>query len=502
MTITQSAESHEPEAGKPRASEPDPAGPDPVLPDLDGPEPRVADTPEPCPELLPQTRRALLRRLAVGQAVGRAPSMMGVVVRDGRAVWTGARSSVDGEVPHGDVQYRIGSITKTFVAVQVLRLRDEGLLGLDDPVGRHLEGTAVPDATIAQLLSHSSGLAAEPRGPWWERTAGELRPEPADLYGERPQRLPAGRQYHYSNTGYALLGALVERLRGGTPWGEVLRREVLEPLGMRRTALRPEMPHAGGWAVHPWADAMLPEPSEDTGLMGPAGQLWSTAEDLGRWAAFLLRGDERVLSAATLAEMRTPAVPPDGRAWDTGYGLGLQLVRRDGRTLVGHTGSMPGFLATLWADVEEDVAGIVLANCTSGPAVPAIAADLTGIVIEHEPRIPEPWRPMPGPLDPELLALTGPWYWGANPHTLRLRAGRGLELAPLSAAGRASRFRAEEDGTWTGLDGYYAGETLRVVRDRDGSVSHLDLGTFVFTRGPYEPSDPVPGGVDPEGWRV
>lgn len=160
-----------------------------------GPVPEAAATPEEFAELLPQTRRALLRRLAAGQAEGRAPSMTGAVVRGGRAVWTAGRGSVEGEVPHGDVQYRIGSLTKTFVAVLVLRLRDEGLLSLEDPVGRHLDGTPVPDATIAQLLAHSSGLAAEARGPWWERTAGTLRPEPADLFGERPRRLPAGRRH-------------------------------------------------------------------------------------------------------------------------------------------------------------------------------------------------------------------------------------------------------------------------------------------------------------------
>ncbi|MFI0906056.1 serine hydrolase domain-containing protein [Streptomyces sioyaensis] len=480
MTIAQSRQSHEP--------------------GTDGP--RAVAAPDEFAELLPQTRRALLRRLAVGQSEGRAPSMVGAVVRDGRAVWTGARGAVDGETPHGAVQYRIGSLTKTFVAVLVLRLRDEGLLQLEDPLGRHLDGTPVPDATIAQLLAHSSGLTAEARGPWWERTDGGLRPAPADLFGERPQRLPAGRRHHYSNPGYALLGMLVERLRGDTPWYEVLRREVLEPLGMSRTTLRPQPPFAGGWAVHPWADALLPEPAEDTGLMGPAGQLWSTLADLCRWAAFLLRGDGRVLCAASLAEMRMPAVPPEGSVWDAAYGLGVQLVRRDGRLLAGHLGSMPGYLAALWTDVDEDVAGVVLTNCTSGPAVAAVAADLAAIVAEHEPRIPEPWLPLPGPLDRELMALTGPWYWGANPHVLRLRAERGLELAPLSGVGRSARFRPEEDGTWTGLDGYYAGETLRAVRDEDGSVSHLDLGTFVFTRGPYEPSEPVPGGVEPEGWRV
>ncbi|MGW2630277.1 serine hydrolase domain-containing protein [Streptomyces chattanoogensis] len=525
MTIAASTASRKPEPQKPssRQTEADDATAQEAeaLPEPRAGEPGPAagragtvDTGEAYAELLPETRRALLRRLAVGQAEGRAPSMMGAVVRGGRAVWTGARTSVPGEVPHGDVQYRIGSLTKTFVAVMVLRLRDEGLLGLEEPVGRHLEGTPVPEATIAQLLAHTSGLAAEARGPWWERTSGELRPEPADLFGERPQRLPAGRRHHYSNPGYALLGALVERLRDGAPWDEILRREVLEPLGMARTTMRPEMPHAGGWAVHPWADALLPEPAHDTGLMGPAGQLWSTLEDLCRWAAFLLRGDERVLSASSVAEMRAPAVPPEGDDGAAGYGLGLQLVRTDrrraagdegaagGRRLAGHTGSMPGFLAALWVDAEEDLAGIALANCTSGPAVGGIAADLLEIVADREPRIPEPWRPAAGPLDKELLALTGPWYWGARPFVLRLKAERGLELTPLSGAGRGSRFRPEADGSWTGLDGYYAGETLRAVHAEDGSVSHLDLGTFVFTRGPYEPAGPVPGGVDAEGWRV
>ena len=117
---------------------------------------------------------------------------------------------------------------------------------------------------------------------------------------------------------------------------------------------------------------------------------------------------------------------------------------------------------------------------------------------DAEPRIPEPWRPLPE-VDLELLALAGPWYWGTHAYALRLVSDGGLELEPLRGGGRRSRFRAGAEGTWTGLDGYYAGETLRVVRRDDRSVSHLDLGSFVFTREPYEPGDAVPGGVDPPG---
>ncbi|WP_269856755.1 serine hydrolase domain-containing protein [Streptomyces sp. RPT161] len=450
--------------------------------------------------LLPTTRRALLHRLAVGQAEGRTPSLVGAVVRDGRTVWTGARGMFDDHQPTDDVQYRIGSLTKSFVAVLVLRLRDEGLLDLADPLERHLPGTPAGALAVHQLLAHTSGLAAETPGPWWERTPGELRPDLVDVLGEQPVRHPAGRRFHYSNPGYALLGALVARLRGA-PWGEVLRREVLEPLGMTRTTLLPQAPHAGGFAVHPWADVMLPEPLEDTGVMAPAGQLWSTAADLCRWAAFLATGDDKVLAPATAAEMRRPATEPNDREWTAGYGLGLQLIRRDGRLLYGHGGSMPGFLASVWVSEADDVAAVTLANVTSGMNTTAIAADLIRIVAEHEPRIPEPWRPL-GDVDQELLALTGPWYWGAAPFTLRLRADRALELTALGAVGRSSRFSAEPDGTWTGLDGYYTGERLRVVRNADGTASHLDIGSFVLTRQPYEPATAVPGGVDPRGWHA
>jgi CubicO group peptidase (beta-lactamase class C family) len=420
-----------------------------------------------------------------------------------------ARGSVGGREPDGDTQYRIGSITKIFTAVLVLRLRDEGVLDLADPLEKHLPGTGADEVTIAQLLAHTAGLAAETPGPWWERTPGSLRPALSDVLGEEPLRHPPGRVHHYSNPGYTLLGSLVEALRG-EPWEVVLRREVLEPLGMARTSVRPLAPHADGWAVHPWADVLLPEPVEDLGLMAPAGQLWSTAADLGRWARFLAGGDERVLSADSVAQMRTPAAAPGADSWDAGYGLGLQLVRRDGLTLAGHTGSLPGFLAALWVSVEDGLAGIALANTTSGPMVGGVAADLVRITAEREPRIPGPWKPSAeadaDTADAELLALTGVWYWGPTPFVLRLAAGRALELVPLAGAGRASRFRAnEEQGTWTGLDGYYAGETLRVVRHAEGrergSPSHLDLGSFVFTREPYDAAAPVPGGVDPKGWR-
>ena len=453
-------------------------------------------------DLLPATQRALLHRIAVAQAEGRAPSLTAGVVRDGRLLWTGARGAV-GYGPAAETQYRIGSITKTFVAVLVMRLRDEGLLRLSDRLEQHLPGLAVGGAdrggqgpTIAELLSHTAGLASETSAPWWERTPGELRPELADVLSQPPTRHPAGRVFHYSNVGFALLGGIVERLRGDH-WGSVLRREVLEPLGMTRTSLEPRAPHVSGWAVHPWADVLLPEPSAQTGLMAPAGELWSTVTDLARWAAFLADGDDKVLRSDSLVEMRTAnTAARDG----VEYGLGLQVICAEGHDYFGHSGSMPGFVASLMVHPAEHLAAVVLANTTAGVPIMQVAVDLLRIVAENEPRLPEEWRPLPV-ADPDLLALTGSWYWGPRCYGLRLKAERDLELVlPVNPA-QPVRFHAEADGTWTGMGGYFLGETLRIVRDDAGAVSHLDLGSFVLTREPYPLDGPVPGGVDERGWR-
>ena len=89
-------------------------------------------------------------------------------------------------------------------------------------------------------------------------------------------------------------------------------------------------------------------------------------------------------------------------------------------------------------------------NATSGPDVGKMIEDLVEVVVEAEPRFPTPWAPRPE-ADPALLALTGPWYWGAAPFALKLLGDRHLELVTLGSRGRQSRFRPEVDGTWTGL---------------------------------------------------
>ena len=117
-------------------------------------------------ELLPATRRALAHRVAVGQAEGRTPSLVGAVMRDGCQVWCGARSMLEGHEPDGNTQYRIGSLTKTFVAVPVMRLRDEGRLDLADPLGKYLDAGQANSATIAGRSRLRSSGVLMPRTVW------------------------------------------------------------------------------------------------------------------------------------------------------------------------------------------------------------------------------------------------------------------------------------------------------------------------------------------------
>src|SRR3954471_3669272 len=120
--------------------------------------------------VLPSTARALLARTARVQRDGRAPGLVAGVVRDGGLAWSAGRGEV--AEPHTDVQYRLGSISKTVTAVLVMRLRDEGRLSLDEPLERHPPGTPLGDRTEGQLHSHLAGASAESPGGWWERVPG------------------------------------------------------------------------------------------------------------------------------------------------------------------------------------------------------------------------------------------------------------------------------------------------------------------------------------------
>ena len=447
----------------------------------------------------PTTARQLDHRLASEQSDHRLPSVAAGLVRGGDLVWSGAVGSLSGrsygEPATTGTQYRIGSITKTFVGVEVLRLRDEGRFELNDHISTQLDETAdtdFGDVTIAQLLSHTSGLQAETSGPWWERTPGGGW---SDLLASRPAlRFRPGARFHYSNLGYAVLGELVARLRG-VPWDQAVRANLLAPLGMSRTSTRPVAPSAPGWGVHPLADLLHVEPEHDAGAMAPAGQLWSTVEDLSRWAAFLAGDTAGLLAKDTLDEMCLPIAVNDNpaQAWTGAHGLGWQVWNVDGRRYAGHGGSMPGFLAGLRVDRATGDGYVAFANATSGMA---LGNDLLDLLAASEPLPVTPWSA--DAAQATGLDLVGDWYWGTTAYDLRL-AGDGHVVLGEPGASRGSRFRPTETG-WVGLDGYHEGEPLVVVRGPDGRPSHLDLGSFRFSRTPYDPAADIPGDIHPDHW--
>ncbi|MDQ4007637.1 MAG: beta-lactamase family protein [Actinomycetota bacterium] len=447
--------------------------------------------------VLPSTDVHLTAALARAQVDGRLPSVVAAVLRDGAVAWSAGRGRcvrADGDDrPDADTQYRIGSITKTFVAAQVMQLRDEGLLDLGDAVGKHVPEGPYADRTLRSLLAHTSGMQAEPAGAWWERAPGRSYDELVKDNLESGAALPAGQEFHYSNLGFAVLGEVVARLRR-CAWEQALGRSVLEPLGLHRTTYAAEPPAADGFAVDALAGTLTPEPAHDSGAMAPAGQLWSTVADLARWMHALVDPPADVLSADSLRQMATVqgALPGDDLAG--AYGLGLQMSGPGPRVLVGHGGSVPGFASAMFVDRETGVGAVVLSNGGYGLDGVGLTRTLVDTVLAHEPAVPAEWQPtasVPG----QLRELLGVWHWGHAPFVMRTD---GSELRLTAAGGgKEFRFRRAGEDTYRGLSGYHLGETLRVVRREDGTVSHLDIATFVYTREPYDPRAPIPGGPPP-----
>lgn len=408
------------------------------------------------------------------QSSGRLPSVVGGVLRHGELVWTGTAGAGHGP----DQQYRIGSITKTMTAVLVLQCRDEGLLGLDDPLGRFVPESGYRDATVRALLSHTSGMQSEPVGPWWERSPGVPVASLVAANDGSGQVLEPGLAFHYSNLGFALLGEVVARLRGAD-WWTLVQQRLLRPLGMVRTSYLAEAPYAQGSSVDHFAGTRHDEPHADTRAMAPAGQLWSTVDDLARWLGFLADGHPEVLADATLAEMAAPTTLSGGHA-EEDYGLGLRLLRTpSGRVLVGHTGSMPGFLATAFVDRETGDGVVALTNATTGVATDQLALDLLAGADPAEPE--EPWVPSVDVPD-RVAELLGLWFWGNSAQEMRWHNGL-LELRTLAPPDLSDRFAVTPDRI-VGVQGYHLGETLHVHRSPDGSVDHLECATFVYTRHP------------------
>ena len=428
--------------------------------------------------------RELARELRKLQAEKRLPSVAAAVVRDGEVVWEDAVGLADvdaGVEATPETQYRIGSITKTFTAVAVMQLRDEGKLDLEDTIDRHLGETAYRP-TVRRLLSHTSGIQREPPGEVWETLAFAPAEQVLDVLSDAEQVLPPGTRFHYSNLAFAVLGVLVERVSGRT-YAEYLAECILAPLGLERTSLAPEEPAAIGYLVHPYADSVWEEAPVDTGGWIPAGQLWSTVRDLCRWGAFLADPDPAVLAPETLEEMRVVQAIDDHERWTSGYGLGLGL-RRDGeRMLVGHGGSMPGFMATVLVSPKDRIGAVTLTNGSTIP-VEELARTLIARTVEQLPADPDGWT-VAEPLPAELDGVLGLWFLEGSEMVLHWRKGRLEATFPLAPEwAPPSVFRREADDVYRTVSGREHGELLRLVRDDAGRVVKLYWATYPLTREP------------------
>ena len=273
-----------------------------------------------------------------------------------------------------EARFRIASLSKQFTAAAVLQLQDRGVLSVEDSVCRWI--TPCPEAwrpvTLHHLLTHTSGVPDLMDRPGWSKrrwaevTPAELTAASAAL----PLAFAPGERVDYSNAGYNLLGAVVERATG-QPFHPHLRSALLEPLGLKTTGFDDGgTPLATGYTAG--ADGVIAQPNSNAGVIFAAGGLHSTADDLFHWTRALHRG--RVLSARSYAQMigddrpeRYPSVERRGVTQTYGYGLfigapGLRVRPGFADRQIFHTGSWAGFRAFAAYQPEAQVTVVVLSN--------------------------------------------------------------------------------------------------------------------------------------------
>lgn len=311
-----------------------------------------------------------------------AAGVPGVVyfVRDGNlsTVLTAGLGDVTRATPiRADDRFRIASITKSFVAVTILRLVDRHVLGLDDPVQRWLPGL-VPDArvTIRQLLGHTSGLFDYAEDADWQAAVvADLtrRWTPDEVIAialAHPAVFAPGTSYGYSNTDYAVLGE-VARAATGRSMASLVTDLVIRPLGLRDTyvshtsTIRGQHAHgytSGGFLGSP--DSGLRDVTRmNATLAVTSGDVISTVEDVATFFRALLDG--RLLPAGPLAQMTDMRPTGEGDPW--AYGLGLQRNPTDCGVSIGHAGGIFGFSSDAGESPDQTHQAVVFANTDSIP---------------------------------------------------------------------------------------------------------------------------------------
>lgn len=320
--------------------------------------------------------------LALRQRYLRVPGVQAAVLVDGEVALSTAYGVADlatGAPLTSAHLFHVASHSKTFTATVVHQLAETGRLRLDDPVGRwlpDLEGSAVAKVSLRALLCHGGGVVRDGRdGDFW--ALHRAFPDAAALLAlarDEGAVLPADERFKYSNIGYSLLGLVIEAVTGRA-YAEVVREQVVDRLGLTRTAPDhdPHLgPYAAGHSALAYAESRVAVEHVATGAMAPATGFVSTAEDLVRYAAAHLPGDERLLGADAKRQMQRTEWRVDGPGGVAEplaeYALGLQVSRVGSRRLLGHGGGWPGHITRTLLDAESGVAVSVLTNAIDGPA--------------------------------------------------------------------------------------------------------------------------------------
>ncbi len=318
------------------------------------------------------------------------PGAAVLVAQGERVLYRGAQGMASIELGVAltpDHVFRIGSVTKQFAAATLLRLIDQGKARLDDPLSKFLpdypNGSAI---TLHQLLNHTSGVRSYTGMPGYMTEGVRRDLDTAALvavFKDEPVDFAPGQGWAYNNSGYVLVGAVIEAI-GGQSWDAVMAAAVLQPAGLAQTRLGDDRAviarHAAGYHLLPDGQVARPMPLSMT-QPHAAGALVSTLDDLWRWNRALHGG--QLLAPASYQRMITPAdkaAEPPQR-----YGYGIERGSLRGRTLLQHGGGIPGFISTLMYLPEPDLSVAVLRNADGAGVSPDLIARRLAAVALGDP---------------------------------------------------------------------------------------------------------------------
>ena len=382
--------------------------------------------------------------------------------------------------------FRVGSVSKLFTDMAVMQLVERGKLDLDAPVTRYIPEfrPANPfggEITLRQLMSHRSGLMREPVvGHYFDNSSPSLEQTVLSLNGRELLFAP-GTHTKYSNAGIAVVGYIVQKV-GGQEFAEYLKQSLLRPMQMNESAFTLEaslLPHLAEGRMWSYDGLDFAAPTFPLGE-APAGAMYTTVADLGRFLSVLLAGGQagnvRVLGSAALASM---AKPQAGGS----FGLGFALGSLDGHRLVGHNGAIYGFATELAALPDDQLGVVVTTNVDFANAVTQhIAQDALRQLLALRSHTPAPAPAVTAAVNGTMARRAAGLYAGDR-DTLALDEQEG-NLALSKASGGYQVDLKELDGHLV-QDSRLSYSTTAIVAEND----KVTVGTaaYVRTRGHIPP---------------